>query len=663
MNRKPLTKQIFIGMGVIAFILCIALFPINNHSEARVTNFHSDKELSYFKQHNISPFFPPEDTSTYFKVSSWCAGCHGSDPTGYAMHDPNGVDVNIHDDWRATMMANSAKDPFWRAKVSHEVLVNPAHADKIENTCTSCHAPLGHYNAYYKGYGHYTMSDLLQDTIGLDGVSCTACHQMTPENTGFLHSGAIHYDTTGLMYGPYEDVFEGPMGLYVGVEPTYGAHINEAGLCASCHTLIVETLDLNGNPTGGTLVEQATYHEWLNSIYAFEDVTCQGCHMPRIDDPTVIATGYIFLQGQSPYGLHELAGANAFMLNMMKEHREELDIKADEVHFDSVLAATYRLLQQKTLDSELTFIMTNQDSAYFQLKLTNKAGHKFPSGYPSRIAFVEFKVEDDMGNVLFHSGKLDANHALQDIDPNFEPHYDIIRSEDQVQVYELVNGNVNGDFTTVLEHGAIALKDNRLPPLGFKRQHYTYDTVSIVGNASTDANFNPETPETKNDYGGGDGSDIIRYHVPLGEFEGMLNATATVHYQTLPPRWTEEMFGEDSPEINAFEAMYQAADPSIVQISQSSLSDIPVNTISTSNVLENAAILVHPNPSADGKVRVSYGAGEIKHIRLLSADGRWLRHFPVRANEKVITLPDTPGIYYLDVTTEDGRVIKKVTRK
>ncbi|MGB1217639.1 MAG: hypothetical protein ACPG5P_07170, partial [Saprospiraceae bacterium] len=414
--------------------------------------------------------------SAIFLSSNHCKGCHGSDPSGYAMHTSDGTDVNIYDDWRATMMANSAKDPFWRAKVSHEVLINPAHADDIENSCTSCHAPLGHYNAYFKGDPHYTISDLLVDTVGLDGVSCVGCHQMTAGN-GNTFSGEIEYDTTGNLYGPFEDVFEGPMQLYTGYEPVQGEHITESEVCASCHTLIVNTVDLAGNYTGGTFVEQATYHEWLNSRYSVQDITCQECHMPRLDEPIVTATGYLALDGQFPYGQHELAGANTFMLKLMKENRAALGIEARAEDFDSTLAATYRMLQQKTLDSDLQFVNEANDTAYFELTLMNKAGHKFPSGYPSRIAYVEFRVEDEAGNTMFHSGKLDSNNALMDINPNYEPHYDIIRAEDQVQVYQVVNADVNGDFSTVLERGAMTLKDNRLPPQGFTKSHYTIDTV------------------------------------------------------------------------------------------------------------------------------------------------------------------------------------------
>jgi hypothetical protein len=47
-----------------------------------------------------------------------CAGCHGYDPTGVALTDADGKDVNVYDDWQVSMMALSSKDPFWRATLN-----------------------------------------------------------------------------------------------------------------------------------------------------------------------------------------------------------------------------------------------------------------------------------------------------------------------------------------------------------------------------------------------------------------------------------------------------------------------------------------------------------------------------------------------------------------
>ena len=92
------------------------------------------------------------------------------------------------------MMANSAKDPFWRAKVSHETAVNPEHTEELEDKCTSCHAPLGHYGVRFdEGATHFSMAELLEDSLALDGVSCNACHAQSAVNIGNQFSGLLNF--------------------------------------------------------------------------------------------------------------------------------------------------------------------------------------------------------------------------------------------------------------------------------------------------------------------------------------------------------------------------------------------------------------------------------------------------------------------------------------
>ena len=85
---------------------------------------------------------PPVDSTLIFPPSSACEGCHSADPNGNAMVNILGEDVSFISDWEATMMANSAKDPYWIAKVAHEVYINPDQKNQIETSCTSCHAPM-----------------------------------------------------------------------------------------------------------------------------------------------------------------------------------------------------------------------------------------------------------------------------------------------------------------------------------------------------------------------------------------------------------------------------------------------------------------------------------------------------------------------------------------
>jgi hypothetical protein len=131
---------------LVVFLLSVSVFFLSNFTIRldHAKSYHSHEELQMFQNAMQNPIGPGD----YFLTSQSCRGCHGFDSLGLANIDENGVDINLFDHWEGSMMALSAKDPFWRAKVSHEILTNPAHAVGLQTKCTSCHAPMGHYDAY-----------------------------------------------------------------------------------------------------------------------------------------------------------------------------------------------------------------------------------------------------------------------------------------------------------------------------------------------------------------------------------------------------------------------------------------------------------------------------------------------------------------------------------
>ncbi|MEQ1743952.1 MAG: hypothetical protein ABMA02_00880 [Saprospiraceae bacterium] len=650
-------KILLLAFTLPLLVAALADFPYGKTAKP----FHNPTELkvlrSHFSKAQAAAGELPIDSSVIFLTAKTCGGCHGFDPTGFASVNNSGEDVNVYDDWGSTMMANAAKDPFWRAKVSHEILINPSHSLALQDKCTSCHAPTGHYQAKLKRQQpHYLLADLLTDTLGLDGVTCQACHAQAPALIGSLHSGALNFDTNKVRvaYGPYEMPFAPPMRDFVGITPLYGEHISDAGLCAGCHTLITGTVDLAGNLTGGTFVEQATYHEWLNSRYDRDrdNVTCQACHLPQIPDEVIVSSNYQFLTPKFPYGLHEMAGANVTMLQLLKENRARLGIGAKTEHFDSTITATLRMLQQKTLDLTLEPQVLNGDTAFFALKLANKAGHKFPSGYPSRRAWVEFEVKNAAGQTVFHSGRHNPDYSLPDEDANVEPHHLVINRPDQVQIYEMVPGDVSGAFTNVLERGDKALKDNRLTPQGFSTAHSAYDTTLIIGSALIDPDFNRFPDGTE-----GSGADILRFHIPINGYSGALSVTAKVWYQSLPPKWMAPLFAYSSPEIDSFRQMFDAADrsPVLVASVEKNVNVTPVSA--TSPVLPK--ITVSPTLSADGRIHVDLPTGmAAKRIRAWDASGQmvWDKVAPD------LVLPQKNGVYFIEIQTSKERVVRRVVR-
>jgi hypothetical protein len=630
-----------------AFVVAGSFLMPGNDSAAR---FHTPQELDVFRSKRS-----PIGAGQYFLPSYRCQGCHGLDSSGFANVNENGEDVNLYDHWKATMMAQSGRDPLWRAKVMQEITVNPSHAAELQDKCTSCHAPMGHYNAKLHGAAHYSLAQVLGDSLGLDGVSCSGCHTINTQGIGHVlgqsFSGDIPFDTTRKIYGPFQNPFLGPMNLYEGYTPVYSQHMSESKVCSSCHTLITSSADLNGNPTGIDFVEQATYHEYLNSTFPANNITCQTCHMPTLPDAVVIANGNINYQARYPFNQHRFSGANHFMLNLMKDNRQALGIDATDAHYDTVITYTDIMLQQRSVDLTLLLDSISSDTAFYKVKLKNKAGHKFPSGYPSRRAVLQFVVTGALPtDTIFRSGTFTSDFRVVGEPASFEPHHQIISQNDRPQIYEMIMGDVNNQYTSVLERGTYLLKDNRLPPQGFTTTHPVYDTVQVSADALADPDFN------KNQGVEGTGEDFVYYHVPLNGHSGFIQAGAKMFYQAVPPRFLDEMFALPNPHslITDFQSMYQSANRSPYLM----VSDQYQTTVTKTFGQSLSGLSLSPTICRDGRVNVIPGQGhKISSVEVFDPAGRKIQNTSGAIPDGVLTisLPETRGTYLIRIR-ENGKI-------
>lgn len=645
------SRWIRLSIGIAGVVL---LFAAWTEATRPVRGPHGRLALSLYRSGLDSL---PVIQSLYFSTAGRCAGCHGHDLLGLASMDPaTGHDVNVVGDWRSTIMANSARDPYFQAKLEHEVLVNPAHHDVLSNKCLSCHAPLAVHEARLAGHPPFTLAMLDTSTLALDGVSCMACHTQSPSSAGLTFSGDLGFDSARV-YGPYHEDQINPniMQFFVGLTPGYGEHIVNSTVCAGCHTLMTQTVDLAGQPTGDEFVEQATYHEWKNSVFSTNETHCNTCHMPRIDGPVILAAEYAFLNPQTPFGLHHLVGGNVHVLEILKANREALAIPATEAQFDSTIARTRSLLTQRTVDAELVLTERTLDTAYFALRLENRAGHRFPSGAPARRAFVRFVVRNAVGDTLFASGTWDATHEVLGHDADHEPHYDVIREPEHVQIYELVMGDVTGAATTVLERAKEPLKDNRLVPLGFSTTHASYDTTRLAGHVLEDPNFNRTATNAE-----GSGTDVVHYHVAMNGEEGGLHASAEVFYQAVPPRAVLPMFAHQGERIDRFRTMYAQSDGTPIRVAADSIALGPMGV----GLRPSERITVLPNPTPDGVVEIRHGTAD--HVALVAVYDPRGTVVPLRQEHRSGTiklmLPASPGVYLVHLHVNGSSVLQRIVR-
>ena len=471
-------------------------------------------------------------TAGVFTEAVECADCHLSNGSIMQYANPEVAlstnDISASAQWKHTVMANSFNDPYWQAAVQDESHTFPALSGFIEDTCTTCHAPMGRTHAHHQDPGvEYDFDTAKTEDHAREGVSCTACHLM--QENGTFSGGYVISNTDTTIYGPYASPRTGPMNnmTQLGYTPVYSDYVQSSAFCATCHTLYTPALDpdtgLQSGPNTGLpsaengFLEQGPYLEWQNSVYSLpggaQEAQCQDCHMPVPSDTyqTPISSRPPTAQDRSPYGQHTLVGGNAHLLTILRDYRTELGIDGSTSTdgFNDQIALTRNFLGSAATValSEPQIVGNRLD---FSVEVTNHAGHKVPSAYPSRRTWLHVTVKDVGGNVVFESGKPDyrgyistdqarlkadcmSKNKLQGFDSSlcYEPHRDVINDPSQVAIYETVLGDIHGNITHTLLQGAQYLKDNRIPPAGFTNtKAATIESQMLPAGVDGDVDYN-----------------------------------------------------------------------------------------------------------------------------------------------------------------------------
>ena len=76
-----------------------------------------------------------------FHTSDRCEACHNQ------LITPKGQDVSIGVDWRSSIMANSARDPYWQASIRRETIDHASVTREVQDECSACHMPITRYEA------------------------------------------------------------------------------------------------------------------------------------------------------------------------------------------------------------------------------------------------------------------------------------------------------------------------------------------------------------------------------------------------------------------------------------------------------------------------------------------------------------------------------------
>ncbi len=522
--------------------------------------------------------FTPHGTqpglATPIDESQNCSFCHGASTISDA-------DFTAHTTWSGSLMAHATRDPlFWAA-----LDVAERDAPGVGDWCLRCHAPGGWTAGRVRKTGTATVvngtngclltgdhDDASEQDYG--GLGCHFCHrlvetgpagQTAPQRDSgnfWLDDAAMCGDDGGpCRYGPYAYTSDDP--LTPPHAARYSRFLDGSGSCGTCHDVTsplvggapMRTLIAGGVDTGRAFPAERTFTEWKQSRYgeamlidSYEAegarlppsparVDCQDCHMrgsTSVDAYACRLENIGSRRGNLP--VHEFVGGGSWVLRVLKRLYGGPSQLDRESAFDRTIAWTEELLTQRsaTVAVTLTPWAGPGNALAADVRVTNRAGHKLPTGYSEgRRMWLHVVARDATNAVVFESGTWSAATGT-------------LASDAQLKVYEILQGEWDAGTSTcrTTDAGGRAVfhfvrndciaKDNRIPPEGFRLRSSADPTgveIRPVGHVY---------PETSPGSGVLVHFDVTRYTMPIAaNATPPLTVTATLRYQTASREYIE----------------------------------------------------------------------------------------------------------------------------
>ena len=365
--------------------------------------------------------------------------------------------------------------------------------------------------------------------------------------------------------------------------------------------------------------EQATYLEWINSSYQNEvnpalfpnARTCQDCHMKGTLNGTQIQTQIAVVQDNKypaaehmanlselnvplradGYARHQFQGLNVFLLAMFDQFNDPLGLRKCDymssgcsgMEPTSGIPFAMRNFAEQAAKETATIavgkpkleVVNSVPTLTADVTVTNLTGHRFPSGVSFRRAFIDFTVVDMQGKVLFESGGTNSIGAIVDASGKvlpseyngstgpggraYQPHFwtgNPITSSQQVQIYEELLKDADGNFTTSFIRQDCHFKDNRILPLGWQKSGPDLKVFNGKPLEETWPDLIGDDPYYADPLGG-KGQSVVRYKVPLPPGTKLENVmvAAQLYYQAIPPYYLLQRF-QQAPEGEGTQRLY-----------------------------------------------------------------------------------------------------------
>jgi Flp pilus assembly protein TadD len=358
--------------------------------------------------------FTPSNSSTVdgrlipveqFFPAARCAGCHR----------------DTHAAWSESLHRNAAREPFYRE--SADILLR-TRGIEFTRHCESCHTPVALFSGALDSKAAKQQAPFT--TLDDEGVTCTVCHSIIEARLNGTGSYTIRRpallaqeDGTPI-FGDFTDeqiLANVPAHKRAVMRPL----LKSPEFCATCHKVDAPP-ELNGYKH---IRGFSAYDEWQQSGMSQEAATpfyrrdkrvdCRGCHMPKVESLNDRAAK------QGVIASHRWLGANTaapLFYGQQKQVNETTEfLQGNLVNIDIFTVkneTTGALITQLQPETVNNLPARPGEAVTAEVVVSNRLiGHSFaPEVRDLYEIWVEFKVTDDGGQTVFHSGFIKPDQFL-----------------------------------------------------------------------------------------------------------------------------------------------------------------------------------------------------------------------------------------------------------
>jgi len=334
----------------------------------------------------------------------------------------SGCHTEIYREWQTSAHRYSAMDPIFQGI---QTVMAKQNGPESTRYCGGCHDPI----SLFSGTKNIFVEKLTTLQGYNEGISCLVCHSIQKTDI----QGNANYTMVqprGYLWQWSADHTAAAVARNFLIRAWPAQHnrlskrmYKKPEYCAACHK---QFIDQEVNRVGWVQL-QNQYDNWAASHWnhkgdAHITVECRECHMPLNDshDPAAgDSTDYNRAPDDHKHRSHRFLAANNFVPGLL--HLEGAD---------QHVQLTVRWLQGKVDIPEIRSKWAEGPVVKMRIEAppsaapghtipvrvimtSNKVGHDYPTGPLDMIqSWVELKVEDDVGNVVFTSGQRDARNFL-----------------------------------------------------------------------------------------------------------------------------------------------------------------------------------------------------------------------------------------------------------